>query len=127
VNVRIGFPVSCVYRGGIEELGTHGRHLWIEDGRIGHGRFSPSHGIPLSSVAGVEIMERETDGSEAWPMLAQGVYGARRTQTVKPKQSTEIAVRTKDGRTGLWMVKRRGGEWVQGKLALALHEAGISL
>ncbi len=127
LNVRIGFPVACVYRGGIKELGTHGRHLWIEDGRIGHGHLSCSHGIPLNSVSGVEIMEQGTRGSQGRFMLAQGVYGVRRTPTVKPKQFTEVTVRTKDGQTGLWVIKRRGDEWVQGKLAPVLQEAGISL
>jgi hypothetical protein len=47
---RIGFPVNCDYRGGIDALGNHGKHRWIKDGKLGHGSFTLTHQIPLSSV-----------------------------------------------------------------------------
>jgi hypothetical protein len=34
---KISFPVKCDYKGGIVGLGRHGKYLWIQDGKIGHG------------------------------------------------------------------------------------------
>jgi hypothetical protein len=124
---KIGFPVKCDYKGGIDALGRHGKHLWITDGKIGHGEFTLTHEIALSSILGVEVMERTTEGAHAQPMLAAGVHGAHRSPAVKPKQFTEISVRTNDGQVGLWVVERHGGDWVRKRLAPALLEAGISL
>jgi hypothetical protein len=33
-SANVGFPIHCVYHGGNAALGSHGRHLWIADGRI---------------------------------------------------------------------------------------------
>jgi hypothetical protein len=65
----IGFPAKCDYEGGIAALGKHGKHLWIEDGRIGHGELKLTHGISLSDVSGVEILERaeEPAPNRCWP------------------------------------------------------------
>jgi hypothetical protein len=126
-TAEIGFPVKCAYKGGIVALGGHGNHLWIRDGKLGHGELSLTHGIPLSSVSSIDVVERATEGSTARPMLAEGVYSAHRTPAVKPKQYTEINVRTHDGQVGLWIVENRGGEWVRDRIAPALQTAGISL
>ncbi len=126
-GVTIAFPVTCTYRGGIKELGAHGRHLRIDDGRIGHGELSLSHGIPLTEVAAIEITERATEGTPARSMVAEGVHGGGRTPAAKAKQFTDIAVRTDDGQVGLWIVEQRGGAWVRSKLAPALEGSGFSL
>jgi hypothetical protein len=122
---KIGFPVKCDYKGGISALGERGKHLWIEDGNIGHGEFKLTHKVSLSGVAGVDIIERTTGGADAQPMLAQGVHGAHRSPRVKPKQFTEVSVRMKDGQVGLWAVQRHEGDWVRNKLAPALHAPGL--
>lgn len=124
---KIGFPVKCDYKGGIQALGKHGKHFWIQDGNLGHGELSLTHGVPLSSVSGVEVFERATKGRAAQPMLAQGVHGARQSPAVKPRQFTEVNVRMQDGQVGLWVVDRHGGDWVRKRIAPALHKAGVSL
>lgn len=124
---KIGFPVKCDYQGGIAALGRHGKHFWIQDGKLGHGELSLTHGISLSNVSGIEVVERTTKGREAQPMLAQGVHGAHRTPAVKPRQFTEVNVWTQNGQVGLWVVERHGGDWVRNRLASALHEAGVPL
>ena len=62
VNGKIGFPVTCEYRGGNPGLGRHGRHLWIEDGKIGHGELSLTHSIPLVRAGVRRHRGSDTDG-----------------------------------------------------------------
>lgn len=71
-EVRIVFPVTCTYRGGHSALGKHGRHFWIQDGKVGHGEFHLRHSIPLSEVASVEVTERQLPGREAQTLMAMG-------------------------------------------------------
>ena len=129
---KISFPVKCDYKGGIAALGQHGKHFWIKDGKIGHGEFSLSHSISLDEVAGAEVNERQVGGSDEQTLVASGVspgiaYRPGGRPASRPKQITEITVRTKDGQAGLWVVERRGGDWVRSKLAQPLKEAGIPI
>jgi len=124
---KISFPVKCAYEGGIAALGRHGKHLWIQDGKIGHGEFRLTHGIPLDDVASVEANERQIGGRGIPVQIVPGVPIVKRVPGAAPRQVTEIAVRTKDGQEGLWSVDHRGGDWVRSKLAPALHRAGILL
>ena len=129
---KIGFPVKCDYKGGIVALGEHGKHLWVGDGQLGIGEFSLTHGISLDEVSSVEVDERQVGGSDEQTLVASGlspgtVYRPGGRPASRPKQITEISVRTKDGQTGLWEVEHRGGDWVRGKLGPVLREAGISV
>jgi hypothetical protein len=127
-SVTIGFPVKCVYRGGHVELGGHGKHFRIEDGRIGYGEFSLSHSIPLDAVTSVEVTEQEFGGSESQTLLSLGTTrlgGTRGSPASRPKQMTLITVRTKDGQEPVWEVDKRGSEWVRERLTSVLHQARI--
>jgi hypothetical protein len=127
-SVSIGFPVKCVYRGGHVELGGHGKHFRIEDGKIGYGEFSLSHSIPLSSVASIEVAEHALGGSEASTLLSVGtmkIGSARGGPASNPKQVTLITVRTKDGQEPVWEVEHRGADWVRDRLTPVLSNAGI--
>lgn len=129
-NVTIGFPVKCTYRGGHVSLGSHGKHLRIEDGRLGYGEFSLSHGIPLAEVASVEVTEEEFGGSEAQTLLSVGTVklGSTRGSTASaPRQVTLITVRTTDGQEPVWEVEHKGADWVRERLTPVLHHAGIRL
>jgi hypothetical protein len=125
VNVKIGFPVTCEYRGGNPELGRHGRHLWIEDGKIGHGELSLTHAISLASVTSVDVTEREFGGTEAQTLMAFGAQPVVTKHASKPKQVTDITVRTRDGCEALWIVEQRGADWVHKRLTPALQQARI--
>jgi hypothetical protein len=124
-SVKIGLPVACEYRGGHTELGKHGRHLWIEDGRIGHGELRLTHSLPMAEVTSIEVTERATSGTQAGTFAAQGLLPGRNFPRAAPKQFTDVTVHTRDGQAALWVVEQRGEEWVRGKLAPALHEAGV--
>lgn len=127
-SITIGFPVKCVYRGGHAELGKHGKHFRIEDGRIGHGEFKLSHSIPLDSVASVEVEEHEFGGSRAQTLVSVGTVklgGTRGSPASEPRQVTLITVRTKDGQEPLWEVDHKGANWVRERLTPVLRNAGI--
>ena len=127
-SVTIGFPVKCVYRGGHTELGSHGNHFRIEDGKVGYGEFSLSHGIPLHEVASVEVTEQEFGGSEAQTLLSLGTVkkgGTRGSPASDPNQVTLITVRTKDGQGPVWEVEHKGSDWVRERLTPVLRNAGI--
>lgn len=133
-SVVIGFSVKCRYRGGHRVLGSHGVHLWIRDGRIGHGEWRPTHSIPLSEVSSVEVQERQEGGSAEKflmvPGLAQslgpGTFGGGRgSRASAPKTVTDVTVRTKDGQDALWVVEDRGGAWVRERLTRVLREHRI--
>jgi hypothetical protein len=132
-TAKIGFPAKCDYKGGIAALGKHGKHLWLKDGELGVGEFTPTHSIPLGIVAGVEVNERRVGGSDEQTLDASGVsslgiaYRPGGRPASEPRQITEISVTTKDGQKGLWVVEHRGAGWVRGKLAPALSEAGIAI
>jgi hypothetical protein len=120
-------PVTCDYTGRILALGRRGKHFWIQDDKIGHGKFRLTHGIPLDDVAEVTITERQIGGSGIPIQVVPGVPVVKRVRRAGPRQVTEIAVRTKDGQEGLWLVDHRGGDWVKGKLGPQPHQAGILL
>lgn len=129
-RVFIGFPVKCHYRGGHRVLGNHGVHLWIKDGRLGHGQLSLTHSIPLGDVSSVDIVERHEGGSEGKILMAQGLAqtlgsgalgGGRGSPGSTPKVVTDVTVRTKDRQHALWVVEDRGGAWVRGRLTGVLH------
>jgi hypothetical protein len=124
-KVRIGFPVDCTYHGGNKALGKHGKHFWIEDGKVGHGELGLTHGIPLGDVASIEVTERSYGGSEVQVLVAPGLPVGRRVRGAAPKQETDIVVWSKDGQQATWVVERRGAAWVRKKLATAMHAAGI--
>jgi hypothetical protein len=124
-RVKIGFPVACEYRGGNTALGQRGRHLWIQDGRIGHGELTLSHSLPMAEVASIEVAERGTGGTQAGTLAAPGLLPGRNFPKAGPKQFTDVTVHTRDGQAALWIVEQRGEEWVRDKLAPALHEAGV--
>ena len=122
---KISFPVKCDYKGAIVALGGHGKHFWIQDGKIGHGEFRLSHSVPLDDVESIEVTERQIGGRGIPLQIVPGVPIVKRVPGAAPKQVTEIAVRTKDGQEGLWLVDHRGGDWGRSKLAPALCQAGI--
>jgi hypothetical protein len=124
-SVKIGFPVACECRGGNKALGRRGRRLWIEGGRIGHGELSLTHSLPLAEVASIEVTERGTTGTRASTFASPGLLPGRNFPKAGPRQFTDVRVHTRDGQTALWIVERRGGEWVRDKLAPALHDAGV--
>src|ERR1019366_4543048 len=72
-RVKITFPVKCEYKGGIVALGRHGKHFWIEDGQLGIGEFSLTHGTPLNEVSTVEVNERQVGGSEEQTLVSSGM------------------------------------------------------
>jgi hypothetical protein len=127
-SITIGFPTKCVYRGGHAELGKHGKHFRIEDGKIGYGEFKLSHSIPLDSVASVEVEEHEFGGSQARTLISVGTVklgGTRGSPASEPRQVTLITVRTKDGQEPLWEVENKGANWVRERLSPVLRNAGI--
>jgi hypothetical protein len=131
-EAKISFPMKCDYKGGIVALGAHGKHLWIKDGQLGVGEFRITRSIPLAVVANVELTERQVGGSAEQMLVASGTspgfaHGSGGRPASRPKQVTDITVRTKDGQEGLWEVEHRGGEWVRKRLGPALREADISL
>ncbi len=123
-SVKIGFPVACEYHGGNKELGSHGRHFWIEGGLVGHGELRLTHGIPLADVTSVEVTEREEGGEQVGTLLAVGVAGGGYFSH-DPKQVTDVVVRTKDGQAAAWVVEQRGADWVREKLTPVLRQVGI--
>jgi len=118
---KIGSPVKCDYKGGITALGKHGRHLWIRDGKIGHGELKLTHGILLSEVQ-TERVFGETDVQiRAMPGLPLN----RHVRGTAPKHITDVVIRTVDGHDGLWAIENRSSDWVRNQLGPALSEAGI--
>jgi len=130
-TVRIGFPVDCRYRGGNASLGTHGTHLWINGGRVGHGELKLTHGIPLRDVTSVDVKQRLFGGTDSQTLFAAGTAfdgyhlggGGRRASG--PKLQTDITVRTRDGQVAVWEVDGKGADWVRERLGPALSEARI--
>lgn len=127
-SVRIGFPAKCRYKGGNRNLGAHGRHLWIKDGRIGYGRVRLSHSIPLETVERIELSERVIEGVDPRPLLVQGLPASgRRSAKGARKLFTDISVHTADGQTALWVVEQRDIDWTRRKLEPVLDEYRIRL
>jgi hypothetical protein len=124
-SAKIGFPVACEYRGGNLALGKHGRHIWIQNGEIGHGSLRLSHGIPLAGVTSVEVTERQVGGSNAQTLMAFGTLPFTTKHASKPKQITDIVVRTRNGDEALRSVEQRGADWVRNRLTPALRQARI--
>jgi hypothetical protein len=124
-RVKIGILLVCKYYGGNSELGNHGHHFWIDDGRLGHGELALTHSIPLSDVTSIEVTEREVGGSDPTILIAQGMRGGRGIRGSDPKQVTDIVVRTRDGQSATWVVQRRSREWVREKLSQVLRDVGI--
>ena len=130
VSVRIGFPADCRYRGGNATLGPHGTHLWITDGRIGHGELKLTHGIPLRDVTSVDVKQREFGGTDAEVLYApaagyNGFLAGGGRPATRPKIQTDITVRTRDGQTAVWEVDNRDADWVRERLGPALAQARI--
>jgi hypothetical protein len=126
-TVNIRFPVKCHYTGGIAALGKRGKHLWIQDGLIGHGEFSLTHSIPMAQVTSVEVTERVYGETGVPIQVYPGVPMVRRVRGTAAKQETEIAVVTKDGQEGHWLVEQRGRDWVLEKVGPALRKARIQV
>jgi hypothetical protein len=129
-SVTIGFPVKCVYRGGHTELGDHGKHFRIEDGKVGYGEFGLSHAIPLADVSSIEVTEHEFGGSEGQTLVGLGTMnvggvGRQGSPASQPRQVTFITVRTKDGQEPVWEVEHKGADWVRQRLSPVLSTAGI--
>jgi hypothetical protein len=129
-SVKIGFPVKCHYRGGHTSLGKHGTHLWISQGKIGHGERKLTHGFPLSDVSSVDVKEREFGGSDSQVFFSAGMgFGGMRRgggpPASRPKVMTDITVRTRDGQAALWVVEGRRADWTRGRLTPALTQARI--
>ena len=122
-NVKIAYPVTCVYAGGMKALGKRGNNFRIKDGKLGHGAYSLSHSIPLSDVASIEVVERQIGKSKVGATAAFGVAGGLAGKG--SKTMTDLIVRMKDGQQANWVVHQRGAAWVRGKLGPVLHEAGI--
>jgi hypothetical protein len=134
LTVHIGFPVRCRYRGGHAALGSHGSHLWIRDGRIGHGELRLTHSVPLTDVATVAVEVRRVGGSEARTLMAPGLGGGmgqggtgagRGPHATGPKLVTDVIVRTTDGQEARWVVEDRDGQWVRERLTPVLRSHGI--
>lgn len=123
-SAGVTFPIHCDYCGGHQALGNHGRHLWVENGRIGHGEFHLSHSIPLSEVTNVEVSERQVGGGEVGTVVAVGATGGGFFKH-DAVLVTDVVVRTKDGQEAAWEVRRRGADWVRGKLMGVLHQGGV--
>ena len=126
-TVKIGFPVTCHYRGGHSSLGKRGTHLWISKDKIGYGELRLTHGLPLSDVTSVDVKEREFGGSDAETFFAAGTIGSGRggPPASRSKVMTDISVRTKDGQNALWVVEGRKGDWIRTRLTPALERARI--
>ena len=122
---KITFPVKCDYRGGNADLGKHGKHLWIQDGRVGHGEFSLTHSIPLTEVLSVEVTERVFGQTDLQISVMPGLPLDRHVRGTAPKHVTDVVVRTKDGKEALWTVENRSSDWVRERLRHALNDAGI--
>jgi hypothetical protein len=123
-SVRFTFPIHCVYDGGNPQLGCHGRHLWIKEGRIGHGELELTHSIPLAEVVSVEVAPRDGGGVEEQTLMAFGATGLGRMGHA-PAEVTDVTVRTRDGREAAWVVEGRDAHWVRERLAPPLADAGI--
>jgi hypothetical protein len=123
-TVRFAFPIHCDYEGGNPRLGRHGRHLWIAEGRIGHGELHLTHSIPLADVTSVEVAPRDGGGVGEQVLVAFGVSGPGRLAHA-PAVVTDVTVRTTDGREASWVVEDRDARWVRERLAPALADAGI--
>lgn len=128
-SITIGFSVKCVYKGGHDSLGSHGKHFRIEDGNVGYGEFSLSHSIPLSAVTSVEIAEYGFGNSQAQTLIGLGTsvtgLGYRGSPASEPRQLTLITLRTKDGQEPVWEVEHRSAEWVRERLTPILRKAAI--
>ena len=124
-RAKITFPIRCKYRGGNTTLGKHGEHLWINDGRIGHGELRLTHSIPLTDVESVEVTERSFGGSDVQITVMPGLPLTRTVTGTGPKQVTEVTVRTSDGQQALWLIEHRGDEWTREQLRPALKQARI--
>jgi hypothetical protein len=124
-RVKIGLPVKCEYKGAIATLGKHGRHLWIRDGKIGHGEVTFTHSIPLAEVRSVEVTERVFGETAVQIKAMPGVPVTRTVRGTAPKLITDVVVRTVDGLDGLWTVENRSADWVRDRLRPALRQAGI--
>ena len=129
MDVAIGFPTKCTYRGGHSGLGTHGKCFRIKDGDIGVGEFRLTHSIRLDTVASIEVVENAFGGTEGQTFVALGVSGGnpRRlgSPASEPKQVTIITVRTKDGQDPAWEVEGHSADWVRERLTPALRQAHI--
>jgi len=131
--VHIGPLVTCKYIGGNSALGKHGHGFRIEGDRLGHGESHLSHSIPLTDVASVTISQRGTaEPAGDGPLLAAGGggpygLGGVGIQHGKPKITTDLAVKTKDGQEARWVIEQRGGAWVQAKVADVLRMHRIPL
>jgi hypothetical protein len=97
----------------------------IEDGKIGHGELSLTHAISLATVTSVNVTERGFGGTEAQTLMAFGAQPVVTKHASKPKQVTDITVRTRDGCEALWIVEQRGADWVQKRLTPALQQSRI--
>ena len=132
-NVHIGPVVTCKYVGGIAELGKHGHGFRIEGDRLGHGETHLAHSIPLTDVASVTIAQRGTDEpAGSGPLFAAGAggpygLGGVGIQHAKTKITTDLTVKTVDGREAHWIIEQRGGAWVQAKVSEVLRSHGIPL
>jgi hypothetical protein len=124
-TTKIRFPVKCEYRGGNAALGKHGKHLWIRDGKIGHGEFRLTHVILLSQVHSVEVTDRVFGGTDVQIRAMPGLPLDRPVRGTAPKPVTDVVVRTLDGQEALWTIEKRSADWVRDRLRPALSEAGI--
>jgi hypothetical protein len=124
-RASVTFPVRCEYRGGNAALGTHGKHLWIADGMIGHGELRLTHAIPLAEVESIEVNEQSFGGSDVQITAMPGLPLTKQIGGTAPIQVTEVVVRTADGRQALWLIRDRGAAWTRQRLAPALAAAGI--
>jgi hypothetical protein len=79
----------------------------------------------LSSVTSVDVQEREFGGTEAQTLMAFGAQPVVTKHASKPKQVTDITVRTSDGHQALWVVEQRGADWVRERLTPVLRQARI--
>ena len=125
VNAHITVPVHCRYAGGSAALGTRGHHLWIRDGRIGHGEFGPTHSVALDEVTGVTVESRLQGGSEGSALLAMGGRSGRGVPATSPELFTDITVHLGDGSTALWVVEHKDAAWVRDRIGPALAASGV--
>ncbi len=123
-TVRFAFPVHCEYHGGNARLGPHGRHLWIADGRIGHGELRLTRSIPLADVISVEVAPRDGGGVGEQALWAPGIAGSGRLPHA-PAVVTDVTVRTRDGQEAAWVVEGHDAQWVRERLTPALAHARI--
>jgi hypothetical protein len=125
MRVKIAFPVKCNYKGGHPALGRPGRHLWIQDGEVGHGELRLTHSIPLGDVDSVEVTERSFGGTDEHITAMPGLPITRTVGGTAPRQVTEVTLRTTDGHQALWVIGNRGADWTRRQLQPALRQAGI--